>query len=528
MVELEVTMYTTLCIFTKPIILIYTTPFPPLCRDLYGAITHPMTVTRTVVTGRSSHLVECLLFLLTYFIRCFDIEDICDGEVASFSDVGSRCSSTLSGHLTPRGDHLNDGMFAVKSSQAVTTPSRKKPNPFSFASLKSPVPSRTRNHSQSDKESLDLSSKSFYSGSAGSLLASPSKTIKDVSRSWHRQKALHHDQGFYKSEDDLTSSDCLSKTLLTSGHSDYRATTSADNLSLHTTNSDSPLFILPGRSNSVPDSVSDRLPNLNNDSYQCISSGVRFSTKCQKYLQSCEVCSRASTPELQCSEECLLNQTCRLLFQTSSQCFIPRGACHKCEKQYTCSFSPQGNSADNAEPPIAAKRRPRFSQTVCENPYYIVFDPNCTYPSQQPKQRCVDKPQVSTRLPLIWPQNSWEELPLNEGDEEGDPFDEPPDTQSDDKVKETQWPATTTESTDMTPGDLVFPHNVTDYIVKQDTMFSVYNTSPVSKDSGNCSYTTSTRLENESLVTNEDTAGKSDSTCRLVCTGYTSSWCWCV
>ena len=474
-----------------------------------------MTVTRTVVTGRSSQLVECLLFLLTYFIRCFDIEDICDNEVVSLPDVGSRCSSTMSGHLTPRGgDHFIDGMCTLKNSQAVTTPSRKKPNPFSFASLKSPIP-RTRNHSQSDKESLDLSSRSFCSGSAASLLASPSRTIKDVysSRSWQRQKALHHDQGFYKSEDDLTSSECPSKTLLSSEHSNYQVSATADNFSLHTTNSDSPLFMLPAHTDSVSDRMTpNSLPNLTNDSYQCIGSGVRFSTKCQEYLQSCEVCSRASTPELQCSEECLLNQTCRLLFQTSSQCFIPRGACHKCEKQYTCSFGPSDNHkpADNVEtdvPPTAAKRRPRFSQTVCENPYYVEFDPNCTYSSQRPKQRCVDKPQVSTRLPLIWPQNSWEELPPNE---EGDPFDEPPHTHSDDKLKETEWPATTTgcSTQDMTTGDLVFPHNVTDYTGKQDTMFSVCNTSPVSKDSGNCSYTTSTRFENESLVTNGDTTGK--------------------
>ncbi|XP_065911653.1 folliculin-interacting protein 2-like isoform X2 [Dysidea avara] len=483
--------------------------------DLYGAITHPMTVTRTVVTGRVSQLVECLLFLLTYFIRCFDIEDICDNEVVGFPDIGSRCSSSMSGHLTPKEDHFSDGICGIRSSQAVTTPSRKKPNPFSFASLKSPIPPRTRNHSQSDKESLDLSSKSFCSGSAGSLLASPFKDACS-SRSWHRPKALHHDRGLCKSEDDLTSSDCPSKTLLASGHSDCRTAT-ADSLSLHTTNSDSPLFMLPTRSDSVSDSMTPNpLPNLTTDSYQCIGSGVRFSTKCQEYLQSCDVCSRASTPELQCSEECLLNQTCRLLFQTSSQCFIPRGACHECEKQYTCSFGPPNNPKPSADtvtdlPPTTAKRRPRFSQTVCENPYYVVFDPNCTYSSQRPKQRCVDKPQVSTRLPLIWPQNSWEEVPLDEGDEQVDPFEEPPDcstTQTDDKVKESEWPTTGQDMT--TGGDLVFPHNVTDYTVKQDSMFGVCNTSPVSKDSGNCSYTTSTRLENESLVTNEDTTGVFD------------------
>jgi len=453
-----------------------------------------MTVTRTIVTGRAGQLVECLLLLLTYFIRCFDIEDICDTEVTG--DITSRCSSAMSGHLTPKGDHFNDGMYFTKT---VTTPSRKKPNPFSFASLKSPIPPRTRNHSQSDRESLDLSSRSFCSGSAVSVLASPSRAVKDTSRSWQRQKTLQRGQAFCKSEDDLTSSDCPSQTLFTSGHSECRA---ADNLSLHTSISDSPLFMLP-------DTDRTTLPA------ECIGSGTRF--KCQEYLQSCEVCSRASTPELQCSEECLRNQTCRLLFQTSSQCFIPRNACNKCEKQYTCSFDSPNNPPPSdfaaRSTQTAAKRRPRFSQTVCENPYYVVFDPNCNYSSQRSKQRCVDKPQVSTRLPLIWPQNSWEELPLNE-EEEADPFDEPPSAQSENKwptataPDATEWSSTTTQDITTSGADLVFPHNVTDYTaIKQDTnTFGVCNTSPVSKDSGNCSYTTSTRFENESLA--EDTSGE--------------------
>ena len=39
------------------------------CRDMFGAVTQPLKVTRTIITGQSSTLVCRLLYLLTYFIR---------------------------------------------------------------------------------------------------------------------------------------------------------------------------------------------------------------------------------------------------------------------------------------------------------------------------------------------------------------------------------------------------------------------------------------------------------------------------
>ena len=40
-----------------------------LCSDMFGAVTQPLKVTRTIVTGQSYTLVCRLLYLLTYFIR---------------------------------------------------------------------------------------------------------------------------------------------------------------------------------------------------------------------------------------------------------------------------------------------------------------------------------------------------------------------------------------------------------------------------------------------------------------------------
>ena len=45
---------------------------PP--RDLFGAVTQPLKVSRTIVTGQSFPLVCRLLYLLTYFIRCSEIQ----------------------------------------------------------------------------------------------------------------------------------------------------------------------------------------------------------------------------------------------------------------------------------------------------------------------------------------------------------------------------------------------------------------------------------------------------------------------
>ncbi|KAL5506413.1 hypothetical protein EMCRGX_G008045 [Ephydatia muelleri] len=52
-------------------------PYNPLWAqlgDLYGAVATPLTITRTVVTGQSAAVVCRLLYLLSYFIRCSEIQ----------------------------------------------------------------------------------------------------------------------------------------------------------------------------------------------------------------------------------------------------------------------------------------------------------------------------------------------------------------------------------------------------------------------------------------------------------------------
>ncbi|CAH1246397.1 FNIP2 [Branchiostoma lanceolatum] len=55
-----------------------THPYNPLwaqLSDLYGAIGYPIKLARTVVTGRKAELVNRLLYLLSYFIRCSEVNE---------------------------------------------------------------------------------------------------------------------------------------------------------------------------------------------------------------------------------------------------------------------------------------------------------------------------------------------------------------------------------------------------------------------------------------------------------------------
>ncbi|XP_041119322.1 folliculin-interacting protein 2-like isoform X3 [Polyodon spathula] len=54
-------------------------PYNPLWAqlgDLYGAIGSPVRLTRTVVVGKGRELVQQFLYVLTYFIRCSDLQEI--------------------------------------------------------------------------------------------------------------------------------------------------------------------------------------------------------------------------------------------------------------------------------------------------------------------------------------------------------------------------------------------------------------------------------------------------------------------
>ena len=75
-------------------------------RDLCGAVSDPLTVCRTIVVGKSSSLVHRLLYLLTYFIRCSEIE-----EQGMFKHV-------IDSHLHLQGQDLEESSIFPQESRA--------------------------------------------------------------------------------------------------------------------------------------------------------------------------------------------------------------------------------------------------------------------------------------------------------------------------------------------------------------------------------------------------------------------------
>ena len=60
--------------FYLPIFILLFFFFFVVCSDLFGAVSNPLKFSRTVVTGLSGSQVSQLLYLLTYFIRCPEVE----------------------------------------------------------------------------------------------------------------------------------------------------------------------------------------------------------------------------------------------------------------------------------------------------------------------------------------------------------------------------------------------------------------------------------------------------------------------
>ena len=310
-------------------------------------------------------------------------------------------NSQVSDHIIPESDqHFSD--FSIESSQEIvaSTPSKKKPHPFSFCVMKSFIP-QSYNSDLSYEDSFEQSS------------SHASKSGEHISRSWQLKASLS-DSNHFSYEDNPTA--CSSKAVA-SGLSDNRATPSScdnnDNMSVHTNVPSPPSFSKQQQKNCSSVLIAEEvLPDLSGDN-----------------ITSCN------------------------------------------GKQKSARTSKSSKSS---------KRELRCSMAVCENPYYVVFDPNHSYLTQH-KHRPVDKPQVYTRLPLIWPLVSWE-LP-------DDPFDNDSDitdvtAQNSDKLKDESdsiWPQNTrgffscTASKVEPISDLVFPHNVMSQQYEKQDNYSASN-----------------------------------------------------
>lgn len=99
-------------------------------RDLYGAVTDPLLVTRTIVTGSNVALVHRLLYILTYFIRCSEIEpnSLFELKKSLFEDSDNNHESRAASTVTVTEDPVNG---SLRMSQSTDLPFIK-PHPFSL------------------------------------------------------------------------------------------------------------------------------------------------------------------------------------------------------------------------------------------------------------------------------------------------------------------------------------------------------------------------------------------------------------
>lgn len=98
-------------------------PYNPLWAqlgDLYGAIGSPVRLTRTVVVGKRKDLVQRILYILTYFIRCSELQE-----------------NQLSRSTKPEGEHILNGSKIttalekgeVEESEYVVVTLKNEPSP---------------------------------------------------------------------------------------------------------------------------------------------------------------------------------------------------------------------------------------------------------------------------------------------------------------------------------------------------------------------------------------------------------------
>ncbi|XP_038648237.1 folliculin-interacting protein 2-like isoform X2 [Scyliorhinus canicula] len=109
-------------------------PYNPLWAqlgDLYGAIGSPVRLTRTVVVGKRKELVQRLLYVLSYFIRCSDLEEnqlLCKGNLQEGENIqtGTKISTALEKGEVEESEYVV--VTVHKDDSALMTPVRSLTN----------------------------------------------------------------------------------------------------------------------------------------------------------------------------------------------------------------------------------------------------------------------------------------------------------------------------------------------------------------------------------------------------------------
>ncbi|XP_053258947.1 folliculin-interacting protein 2 isoform X2 [Podarcis raffonei] len=103
-------------------------PYNPLWAqlgDLYGAIGSPVRMTRTVIVGKRKDLVQRILYILTYFLRCSELQEnhlTRSGQVGRGEQalIGGKISTTLEKGEVEDSDYV---VVTVRNEPALISPS---------------------------------------------------------------------------------------------------------------------------------------------------------------------------------------------------------------------------------------------------------------------------------------------------------------------------------------------------------------------------------------------------------------------
>ncbi|NXD89692.1 FNIP2 protein, partial [Chaetorhynchus papuensis] len=165
-------------------------PYNPLWAqlgDLYGAIGSPVRLTRTVIVGKRKELVQRLLYVLTYFIRCSELQEnqLMWSEKAGEGEQvlnGSKITTALEKGEVEESDYVvvtvknepalvppilppkNDGSQNNSTAERVHEPEGTQAVPVSSKEKREPIGKA----SQSSETSVDCLTSSFCKGGADS------------------------------------------------------------------------------------------------------------------------------------------------------------------------------------------------------------------------------------------------------------------------------------------------------------------------------------------------------------------------
>ncbi|XP_032281315.1 folliculin-interacting protein 1 isoform X1 [Halichoerus grypus] len=158
-----------------------THPYNPLWAqlgDLYGAIGSPVRLARTVVVGKRQDMVQRLLYFLTYFIRCSELQEthlLENGEDEAIVMPGTVITTTLEKGEIEESEYVLITMHRNKSSLLFKDPEETRTPNCSCKYCSRPLLGQNiENVSQQEREDIQNSSKELLGISDECQMISPS------------------------------------------------------------------------------------------------------------------------------------------------------------------------------------------------------------------------------------------------------------------------------------------------------------------------------------------------------------------